>query len=235
MKEPRDRTPFLIGARLAALRKEKGWNQKDFAEQFAEFCGSAQEYGISVVSAWEQNHRAPTMRNIVSLAQFYGVSIDFLFGLTDQRRSEGSLEKRHYAKELADHAELPISDPDLVKYNGQPVFVKFRNASHINQWGILDTNNGRVVCKDFIVSLSVYVELYPYTAPAPVRTKFLNFQQLMNADYIWIEMITKDPVVSEHYNGRYQHSEDKKFLVKMENGITLPYTGFDVSFNAFRG
>lgn len=235
MKEKRDRTSFEIGTRLSMLRKEHGWSQKEFKEEFSEFMGLKKELSISVVSAWEQNHRAPNLTSIINLAQFYNVSVDFLFGITDKRTDNGADEKREYAKERALYADTPIKKTDYAKYNGQPVFVKFNNNQHVNQWGIMNANNGTLVCRDFIVSFSPYITIYPYASMAPVRTQISSFQQLLDTKYVWVEMIGKDPVAAERYNGRYIHDKEHGYLVKMTDNTLLSYSGFQVSYFAFRG
>lgn len=85
MKKRRNRTGFALGEKLVFLRKERGWRQQDFAKEFSKFNENRREYGISVVSSWEQNYRAPTMHTLVSLADFYDVSLDYLFGRSDER------------------------------------------------------------------------------------------------------------------------------------------------------
>ena len=60
---------------LTHLRKEKGVSQKK----------AAQELGVSkgIISIWENNINEPKATYIQRLALFFGVSADYLLGITD--------------------------------------------------------------------------------------------------------------------------------------------------------
>lgn len=62
-----------FGERLKELRKERGLGQVALAEQL--------EVGKSVISLWETGQCEPTLGNLIKLARFFGVSIDYLAGL----------------------------------------------------------------------------------------------------------------------------------------------------------
>lgn len=234
MKEQRDRTSFALGSRLAQLRKERNLSQGEFCEEFSQFCGYEKKILVPSVSSWEQNHRTPFMSTIVQLALFYGVSCDYLFGISDIRQKQSGEDNKETSDYLR-YTAYPISPARLVLYNGQPVFIKFKNNSHLNQWGILNYNDKKIVCKDFIVSLTVNIDCYAYETPHPVRTQIISYTQLMNTSYVWIEMKTADLDARAFYNGRYQHNPDKTFLVKLDNGTPLSYHGLDETYWAFKG
>lgn len=62
---------------LKELRKERGIGQVELANQL----------GVSkgVISLWENGLREPSMTSIISLSKFFGVSSDYLLGLTDKK------------------------------------------------------------------------------------------------------------------------------------------------------
>lgn len=62
-----------FGEKLKELRIERGIGQIQLAKELG--------VGKSVISLWELNRCEPTLSNLVKLAQFFGVSIDFLAGL----------------------------------------------------------------------------------------------------------------------------------------------------------
>jgi len=68
-----------IANRLVQLRKEKGFSQESLAEQL----------GISrqAVSKWERAESSPDTSNLISLAKLYGVSLDELVNV-DQEKFE---------------------------------------------------------------------------------------------------------------------------------------------------
>ena len=60
---------------LKELRLEKGMGQVQLAK----------ELGVSkgVISLWENGLREPTMSSLIVIADYFGVTIDFLVGKTD--------------------------------------------------------------------------------------------------------------------------------------------------------
>ena len=67
----------LFAFRLQELRKEKKVPQKELAECL----------GISVRAYhyYEEGKRYPDFQGLLALADFYGVSLDYLVGRTDRR------------------------------------------------------------------------------------------------------------------------------------------------------
>lgn len=59
--------------RLAELRKKKGFTQGELCE----------ELGIKVNAyrEWEMGRRRPELESLIKLAEYYGVSMDYLLGL----------------------------------------------------------------------------------------------------------------------------------------------------------
>jgi len=65
--------------RLKSLRKEKNLNQSEVAE----------ELGIArtTYANYEQGKRFPGKENLIAIAEYFGVSIDYLLGETDEKQS----------------------------------------------------------------------------------------------------------------------------------------------------
>ena len=61
--------------RLAALRKQLGYSQKEFA----------QKIGIpsNTYNQWEKGKRQPDIQTIIDLAKSFNVSVDYLIGRED--------------------------------------------------------------------------------------------------------------------------------------------------------
>ncbi len=66
---------MLFAERLRALRQEKNIGQIQLAKEL--------DVGKSVISLWELGKCEPTLSKLVSMAQFFGVSIDYLAGIED--------------------------------------------------------------------------------------------------------------------------------------------------------
>lgn len=62
-----------FGQKLRYLRCERELNQIQLA--------TALGVGKSVISLWERDKADPTLGNLVKIAKFFGVSIDYLAGL----------------------------------------------------------------------------------------------------------------------------------------------------------
>lgn len=65
----------FLGQRLKALREEKGYTQKQLAEKL----------GINSVTYlhYEKEQREPPLSLLADIAKFYGVSVDYLLGLSE--------------------------------------------------------------------------------------------------------------------------------------------------------
>lgn len=66
----------MIGERLAEMRKDHGDTQAALAERLG--------VSLPTVRAWEQEKSSPSHEMLVTLCRLYGVSSDYLLGLTDQ-------------------------------------------------------------------------------------------------------------------------------------------------------
>ena len=60
----------MLGARIAALRRMKGWSQSELAQLL--------QVSPSAVGMYEQGRREPAAEILVALAQLFGVSVDYL-------------------------------------------------------------------------------------------------------------------------------------------------------------
>lgn len=65
----------MRGERLAELRKDAGLTQRQFAQQL--------HVSLNTVSSWERNLADPDDATKIQLARQFGVSLDYLMGLTD--------------------------------------------------------------------------------------------------------------------------------------------------------
>ncbi len=66
--------------RLVKLRKEVGLTQEDFAQKIG--------YTRTAISAWEIGRNEPSNADTVKIADFFGVSTDYLLGKSDIRNPE---------------------------------------------------------------------------------------------------------------------------------------------------
>lgn len=90
----------MLGKRLAALRKKKKRTQYEVAEDLRMTRGKYANY--------EQGQREPDAETLVQLADYYGVSIDYLLGRTDIPEMAGS--RLAEPKETPLHVRMGIQD-----------------------------------------------------------------------------------------------------------------------------
>lgn len=64
-----------FGERLRAMRQEKNIGQIKLAKEL--------DVGKSIISLWEQGKCEPTLSKLVAIAKYFGVSIDYLAGLSE--------------------------------------------------------------------------------------------------------------------------------------------------------
>lgn len=65
----------MIGERLKEVRKDHGDGQKELAEKI----GAT----LAMVRCWEQEKSAPSHEHLVSICKLYGVSSDYLLGISN--------------------------------------------------------------------------------------------------------------------------------------------------------
>ena len=65
----------IFAERLKELRKERGVSQAEL--------GKSLQVSFSVVCYWETDRSEPTAPNLVKIADYFGVTVDYLLGRVD--------------------------------------------------------------------------------------------------------------------------------------------------------
>ena len=65
----------IFAERLLELRKEKGISQATLAKNL--------QVSFAVICYWETDRSEPTALNLVKLADYFGVTVDYLLGRVD--------------------------------------------------------------------------------------------------------------------------------------------------------
>ena len=92
----------MRGDRLAELRKDAGLTQRQFAQQM--------HVSLNTVSGWERGLADPDDETKLLLAQRFGVTADYLLGLSDRReppREKGA--SFLFIRELPPEAERELA------------------------------------------------------------------------------------------------------------------------------
>lgn len=77
MRSDREVLIVQICQKIKELRKEKGLSQKEVAEKL----GTVQRQYIR----YENGERELPLHHFIALAKFYGVTLDYLAGISDER------------------------------------------------------------------------------------------------------------------------------------------------------
>lgn len=95
-----------IAEKLAELRTSKGVTQDDVAQSLS--------VSNKTISKWENGASEPDLSMIVELAQYYGVTTDFLLGLDDGKK-QSTTEEIRYLFEGLDRRESVLKAFEAVK------------------------------------------------------------------------------------------------------------------------
>jgi len=98
----------MLGERIKMLRNEKGLTMKQMAETF--------NLSISAWNKYEKNEAEPNISNLIKMADYFGVSLDFLLGRTNIRDSN-LIKTTHQTNELIKmFEEISIGDPSKMYF-----------------------------------------------------------------------------------------------------------------------
>lgn len=98
----------IFAERLTKLREERRLSQAEAARQMIAFIGSSQ-----VLSSYERDKREPNLETVVELARYYGVSTDYLLGLSSEEQPQlKDICDRTYLSPLAVTNLLRMGNPD---------------------------------------------------------------------------------------------------------------------------
>jgi len=186
------------------------------------------------VSNWESGRKLPPFDTMLWLREYFGVSLDYLAGVTDAKYI-GEAPKRAdtEAETLKKGIEIPLVE--LQKHDGEPVFVVFP-STYKNQWGIIDYSKHMIVFTDFNLTINEKCQYFSYVVPEEITIRslanhLLNLKDVMAKDQVWIESLSPDPYMRGQITGWYHHNPDKTFLMN-DKGYTLSYEGLGVTYNA---
>lgn len=101
----------MLGARIAALRREAGLNQAELAKQL--------QISPSAVGMYEQGRREPSADTLVAIARLFQVSLDYLLTGSAQEPEAEQLEQLLRSRiasanqRLEERRERPFSREEL--------------------------------------------------------------------------------------------------------------------------
>ena len=226
--------------RLIQLRKDNNLLQSDLARMISELSHRKEGISVPAISSWETGRRTPSLEMINILSSIYQVTPEYIQCLTDDPQGTAYLSKDEAEQILENQHKVEVDLRDIDMFDGKPVFIIFENLVHEDQWAIVNSKIKSFICKNGIIKYSeptvkkVFINEPFYTVLASNENKTpMSMSTLLNSKGpIWIEVTTSDTYIQGQYNGWYRHNENRTCLIN-KLGLTLPYEGLSVSYNAF--
>lgn len=104
---------YMLGTRIRMLRKEHEWNQSQLADRIG--------VGRTTITEYERNKITPPYDKMVELAELFNVSIDFLTGASNSRKSDNVIDIGDIAIDLGLMID-GLNDPNKsFTFKGQPI------------------------------------------------------------------------------------------------------------------
>lgn len=225
--------PDIIAKRITLLRNERNLSQEQLASMLSELTTREKPYSTQLISSWESGRRPPTEKMITLLSHFFGVTEEYIRGVSDNPDTTES------AKDSNAGIEVELSE--LGNFDGRPVFVAFKNLSHKDQFAIVNTSRKVLIMRDGMLPYA-NPDIRAIYASEPDYAYFmskgghypLDMNTLLNNknNLFFVEMISSDPVVQGQYNGWYRRNSNNTALIN-SIGLVLPFDGLGISYNAY--
>ena len=104
----------MLGARIAALRRNAGWSQAELAAKL--------QVSASAVGMYEQGRREPSAQILLSMAALFGVSTDYLLTGRMDSSAEAETVGQALLRTLAD-ADNRLKKRDASPFTRQELTV----------------------------------------------------------------------------------------------------------------
>ncbi len=222
----------ITASRLKQLRESKNLSQEDFGREFAEFTNRKQgAYSVMSVSCWETGRKLPPADTIISLAQFYGCTSDYILGLSANAQMLRVDEK---VMQINHKIEIPIND--LAKFDKQAVYVQFPNGSMSNCWGIIDYASSQIQLNGMRMQITPKCQYFRFVPPEALTirdrmSRLIGPDEIRKLDVVYIQSISPDPYIQGMVSGWYHKDVSGEFLINNE-GRALSYEGLGIAYNA---
>ena len=222
----------ITASRLKQLRESRELSQEKFGQEFAEFTNRKNgSYSVMTISCWETGRKLPPADTVMSLAQFYGCTSDYILGLSNDpqlMRIDDNIQSM-YQK-----IKIPVND--LQKFDKEAVYVQFPNGTMKNGMGLIDWAKKQIVMIDYKVQIDKRCQYYRVIPPEEITirdrvSRLLTYKEMMASDRVYIQSLSPDPYIQGMVSGWYHHDITKKFLINDE-GRTLSYDGLGTAYSA---
>lgn len=152
---------------------------------------AAKKLGVSqpTLSAWEGERKNPSVDSLIQMSELYGVSVDYLLGLPEERYHRADLLQ-------------PIPTAALPVFHESPVF------SNRYGWAMVDAIEGMLhfaggVILPFADATEVYALPPTFTISGMTASAPLEKFELVGHDPVWVEPISSDTALRGELRGWY--------------------------------
>ena len=124
-----DEIKKIFGQRLTEARKACGITQLSLAEKL--------NYSDKAVSKWERGESVPDVCTLLRLAEYFGVSVDYLLGKDEQpveKNETGCCEKNTKKLETVLHTFIPLLSVICAFFVASLAFFVLKNLNVWNGW-----------------------------------------------------------------------------------------------------
>ena len=131
----------LFPTRLRELRKEKGVSQQE--------CADTLGVSKSTLGLWENGDTLPDARSLAQMAEYYGVSADYMLGVSEVKSPDVSTQKICELTGLTEQAVEMLMEIKERKANPEYVPVEGRS---LNERRMLDALNQLIYYQPFLLA-----------------------------------------------------------------------------------
>lgn len=235
----RDNIIPIIPQKLAYVRDLRHLKQSELSVCISDYLNEGSPVlSVSTISSWETGKRPVPEKYYEPIAKVLDVSILYLCGLTDDL--DGVIPVEYPTDTLA--TPNLISNNDIFKYDGMPVFVVFEDFSSDSRWGIYDGKRARIWFADSYLNMSVVyknpkIRIYKmrpdYLGLVDFSSASIPFSEAIIKEQVYIKMKSPDPEVHKAYDGWYQTAPEGKPFFVSAIGVPLPFSGYGISYLCF--
>lgn len=179
---------------------------------------AAKDLGVTqpTLSGWESERKNPTIDNLIRMSEYYGVTVDFLLGLTSENDPRMDMLQ-------------PVQQETLPAYHATPVYSSERG------WAFVDAIEKHLRFADgsnlpLMDAKEVFVVPPPFAVSEYPRSKPLPRSVLAEYERVWLEPISHDNALREELRGWY--SVRQRF-VENEFGQKFYFDTYNAKWLAF--
>ena len=179
---------------------------------------AAQDLGVTqpALSSWESERKAPSIEALIRMAKFYGVTTDFLLGLSQEA------DPRKYWLEPIDSSLIPVlhETPVFSPTRGWAFVDAVTKELHFANGETLPTSNIR----------ELYIMTPVLMGPSVPNNPALAKSELHEYDEVWVEPISTDRLLQQELRGWYRV---KEYYVENMVGQRFYFDFYEAKWLAF--